>query len=149
MNYFSTTICLLLLTFNSYAQDFVTLNETNIETTTEGNLVTVTLPFKIVDGYHIQSEVDTLGDSIMTEIIFAENDMFELISYEFSKKHNEEVVLNEYTHFVLIDIFEVTVTLKLNDNNLKPELSGQLNYQACTNKQCLFPRTLNFQVLDI
>ena len=148
MNYFSTTLCLMLLTFNCYAQDFVTLNEANIETT-EDNLIIITLPFEIVDGYHIQSEVDTPCDSLMTEIIFAENDMFELISYEFSKKHNEEVVLNEYTHFVLIDIFEVTVTLKLNDNSLKPELNGQLNYQACTNKQCLFPRTLNFQVLNI
>jgi len=139
----------MLVTYGSQAQDFVTLNEANIETTTEDNLITITLPFEILDGYHIQSEIDTLGDALITEIIFAENDMFDVVSYEFSKKHNEEVVLNKYTHFVLIDIFEVTVTLKLNENVPNPELIGQLNYQACTNRQCLFPRTLNFQILDI
>ena len=149
MNYFSTAICFMLFAFNSYAQDLVKLNEATINKTTDGNLITIVLPFDIVEGYHIQSEIESAGGSIMTEVMFEENDLFEIISFEYSKKLSEELVLNEYTHHVLIDVFEVTVTLKLNEDDPNPKLNGQLYYQACTNKQCLFPRTLNFEVPNI
>ena len=149
MNYFSTAICFMLFAFNSYAQDLVKLNEATINKATEDDLITVVLPFEIVKGYHIQSEIESTGGSLATEIMFEENDLFEIISFEYSKKLSEELVLNDYTHHVLIDVFEVTVTLKLNENNPNPKLQGQLYYQACTNRQCLFPRTLNFEVPTI
>jgi len=149
MNYYSIVICFMLVAFNSQAQDLVTLNEAAINKTVEGNLITITLPFEILEGYHIQSETETLGGSLMTQIMFEEEDLFEIVSFEYSKKHNEEVVLNEFTHNVLMDVFEITVILRLNEDASNSKLSGQLYYQACTNKRCLFPRTLDFQVLDL
>ena len=148
MNYYKIAICFMLLAFNSQAQDLVKFNETNLNKTTEGNLITVILPFEILEGYHIQSVSDTLDDVIPTEIMFEDSNLYEIVSYKYTKKHNEIVVLNQYEHNVLTDEFEVTITLKLNEKSLNSnnKLSGQLYYQACTDRQCLFPRTLNFQV---
>ena len=147
MNYYKLTICFMLLAFSSQAQDFVTFNETNINQITENSFVTITLPFNVEEGYHIQSEIESIDGSLTTEITFEDNDLYEIVSNTFSKKNNEQVVLDdEYTSDVLINEFEVTITLKLNNNISGSRLKGELYYQACTDRQCLLPRTLNFQV---
>ena len=151
MNYYRIAICFMLLAFNSHAQDLVRFNETNVNKTRENSFVTITLPFEILEGYHIQSESETLDGSLATEITFEDSNLFEIVSYEYSKKQNEIVVLSQYAHNVLVNKFEVTIRIKLNKDalNLQNHINGQLYYQACTDKRCLFPRTLNFQVLNI
>ena len=149
MNYFKITMCFMLIACNSQAQDFVTFNKTNIMKTTKDELVKIILPFEIVEGYHIQSEIESTDGSITTDIVFEENDLIEILSYSYSKKNNEIVVLNQFEYNVLTDKFEVTVTLKRTNKTLKSSLTGQLYYQACTDKQCLFPRTLNFEIPKI
>ncbi len=151
MNCYRIAICFMLWAFNSQAQDLVKFNEAGINKTTEDKLVTIILSFEILEGYHIQSESESLDGSLATEITFNDSNLFEIISYEYTKKQNEIVILSQYAHRVLIDVFEVTVKLKLNEqaSNSNSILRGQLYYQACTDRQCLFPRTLNFQVPNI
>lgn len=136
----------MLLAFSSQAQDFVKFNETDVNQKIDDELITITLPFEILEGYHIQSEAESLDGSLPTEVTFQDNDLYEIVSYTYSKKYNEKVVLNQYTHNVLINEFEITVTLKLKSKASNPKLNGQLFYQACTDRQCLFPRTLDFQI---
>lgn len=136
----------MLLAFNSQAQDFVKFNDTGINKNIKDQLVTITLPFEITEGYHIQSENESVDGSLPTEILFEDSDLYEVVSFKYTKTKNEILVLSQYEHNTLIDEFEVTVILKLKNNNSNSKLNGQLYYQACTDKQCLFPRTLNFQV---
>jgi len=147
MNYYSTILLFLFgLVSNSQTEHFVAFTEENVSVSSESQFVTITLPFKILEDYHIQSESKVLEDVIATEIIFDDSASFDIVSYEYTLKHNEKVVLNQYVHDVLTDEFEVTVRLKVNKNISDYKLNGQLYYQACTDRQCLFPRTLNFQV---
>ena len=151
MNYYSIILCLVLGLFSNHTEQIVSFNEAGVSTSFKGQFVTVTIHFDILQGYHIQSESETLDDVIATEIVFEDSNSFEIISYEFTSKQNETVILNEYTHNVITSAFEVTVTIKLNEkvSALNYELGGQLYYQACTDRQCLFPRTLNFEVPNI
>ena len=136
----------MLFAINSQAQDFVKFNETEINQKIKDQLVTITLPFEIIEGYHIQSETESVDGSLPTEILFEDSDLYEVVSFKYTKTKNEILVLSRYEHNTLIDEFEVTVILKLKNNASNSKLNGQLYYQACTDKQCLFPRTLSFQV---
>ena len=146
MNYYRITICFMLLAFNSQAQDFVKFNKTNINKIQEDKLVTITLPFEVLEGYHIQSNSDISDGSIATEIIFKENNNYTIEHQEFSLKQDKTLVLNGAEHKVISNQFEVTVILKLNQNASNVKLEGELYYQTCTGKLCLFPRGLNFQI---
>lgn len=136
----------MLFAFNSQAQDFVKFNLTDINQNIKDQLVTITLPFEIIEGYHIQSQNESVDGSLSTEILFEDSDLYEVVSFKYTKTKSEILVLSQYEHNTLIDEFEVTVILKLKNNTSNSKLNGQLYYQACTDKQCLFPRTLNFQV---
>ena len=151
MNYYSLVLCFIISVFHANAQEIVTISEFEVHKTDKSKIVSVTLSFEILDGYHIQSEIENLDDFIATEIRFEDSDAFNIESYEFTSKQNETVVLNEYVQEVLMNSFDVTIRLKiyekaLNDNHA---LRGELYYQACTNRQCLFPRTLNIQIPNI
>lgn len=146
MNYYRIAACFMLFASNVHAQNFVKFNEATTNKTTEGKVVTITLPFKIIDGYHIQSETELKDGMIPTEIMFEDSELYEISSFKYIKKHNEIVVLSHDEYNVLIDEFEIVVTLKLKNNTSKSQLNGQLYYQACTDKQCFFPRSLSFQV---
>ena len=149
MNYYRITICFILLTFNSQAQDFVKFNKTNINKTQQDKFVTITLPFEVVEGYHIQSNIDSSDGAIATEITFKDNNNYTIEHQEFSLKQDETLVLDGTEHKVISKQFEVTVTLKLNKNISNVKLEGELYYQTCTDRQCLFPRALNFQIENI
>ena len=145
MNYYRITICFMLLAFNSQAQDFVKFNKTSINKTHEDKLVTIILPFEVLEGYHIQSDSGISDGSIATEITFKENNNYIIKHQEFSLKQDETLVLNGAKHKVISNQFEVKVVIKLNKNISNIKLEGELYYQTCTDKQCLFPRALNFQ----
>jgi hypothetical protein len=151
MNYYSIALCFMLWVGNLQANEFVTFDKAEVHKTTQNHMVTVTLSFEILEGYHIQSEADTLDDVIATTIGFEDSDAYEIVSYAFTLKHNDIVVLNEFAHDVLINRFEVSISLRISENTVGNAhmLSGQLQYQACTDRQCLFPRTLKFQVPNI
>ena len=54
MNYYRITICFMLFAFNSQAQDFVKFNDTDINKNIEDELVTITLPFEILEDYQLK-----------------------------------------------------------------------------------------------
>ena len=148
MNYYSIVICFVISIIGVQAQGFVELSHSEVIQKTENQLVDVTLSFNILEGYHIQSDSEPTENSIATEITFNDSELYELVSYEFTSKHKEVLVLDQLTYHVLVGDLEVVVHLKLNKEKKEvlDNLKGQLYYQACTNKQCLFPRTLKFEV---
>jgi len=132
--------------FGNETKQFVQLNEADIVIKRENGYATLTLPFEVLEGYHIQSNSDASDGSIPTEISFVENDNYKIEYQDFSLKNDETIFLNGDKHKVLSNRFEVKITLKLNDNVSDLKLEGALDYQACTDRLCLFPRTLNFQI---
>jgi len=146
MNYYSLILCFLFSLFGKNTKQFVEFNKADVVIVKENSYVTVTLPFEIQSQYHIQSNSEASDDSIPTEITFLENPNYSIENQNFSLKHDETIRLNTDIHKVLSNKFEVTVTLKLKDNVSDFNLDGALLYQACTDRLCLFPRTLNFQI---
>ena len=136
----------MLSLFGNETKQFVEFKNADVIIEKKESYVTITLPFEILSEYHIQSNTDVSDGSIPTEINFKENSNFSIENQKFSLKHDETIILNTDKHKVLSNRFEVTVTLKLNKNVSGFILEGELYYQACTDRQCLFPRTLNFQI---
>jgi len=132
--------------FGNETKQFVQLNEADIVIKRENGYATITLPFEVLSAYHIQSNSDASDGSIPTEISFVENDNYKIEYQDFSLKNDKTIFLNGDKHKVLSNRFEVKITLKLNDNVSDLKLEGALDYQACTDRLCLFPRTLNFQI---
>lgn len=127
-------------------KQLVEFKEAEVLKVTEDGYATVTLPFEVLEAYHIQSNSDNLGDLIATKITFKENSNYTIEHQEFSLKQQETIVLNGVKYEVISSQFEITARLKLIANTSNLKLEGELYYQACTDRQCLFPRTLNFQI---
>lgn len=144
----SVLLFIALSLFGNQQKHFVDFNDSQIIIKEEKNVLNVTLPFTIESGFHIQAESDVLNNLIATEISFEESEFYEITSHNFSLTNYESIELNEFSHQVLSDRVEVTVTLRLNDIASKKEnnLKGALYYQACDDKRCFFPRSLEFQV---
>ena len=148
MNCCSLFLFVVLSLFGDQQKQFVSFNDTEVRISKEKDVLTIILPFIIQEDYHIQAESEVLDNLIATEIYFEQNGSFEIESYEFSLTNYDTVVLNQFTHRVLSDRVEVTVTLRLKGENVKKnnELKGELYYQACDDQRCFFPRTLGFNV---
>ncbi len=146
MIYYSLTICFILSIFGTETKQFVEFKQAEVQIVQEKGYATITLPFKVLTDYHIQSNADNSDGSIATEITFKENDSYKVEHQEFSLNKDETIFLNGYAHKVIPNQFEVKIVLKLKENTPNTSLDGVLNYQACTDRQCLFPRALNFQI---
>ncbi len=146
MNYYSLLICFILSVLGNDPKQFVEFKRMEVVEVTEHGYTTVRLPFEVLEGYHIQSYSEISGGLIATEITFKENNNYTIEHQEFSLKQHETIVLNGAEHSVISNRFEIMVTLKRTENTSNVILEGDLYYQACTDRQCFFPRTLNFQL---
>jgi len=136
----------MLSLFGSETKQFVEFKNAEVVIVEENRYVTIILPFEVLSDYHIQSNSEASEDAIPTEITFKESNYYEIKNQEFYLKDIQTIILNGDKHKVISNRFEVVVTLKLNENISNAVLEGELYYQACTDRQCLFPRALNFQI---
>lgn len=146
MNYYSLTICFILSLLGNETKQLVEFKKAEVVKGTANGYATIILPFEVLEAYHIQSNADNSGGLIPTAITFKENSNYTIEHQEFSLKQKETIVLNGVKHTVISDRFEIIVTLKLIENPSNLKLEGELYYQACTDRQCLFPRALSFQL---
>lgn len=146
MNYYSLILCFIVTLTVNETKQFVEFKNADITVVKENSHVTITLPFKVLADFHIQSNSDEADGSVATEITFKENNAYIIKNQKFSLKQDKILVLNVENHKVISNRFEVTVTLKLKENASNVQLEGVLYYQACSDRQCLFPRALNFQI---
>ena len=146
MNYCSLILCFILSVVGNETKQFVEFKSAEVVKVTEHGYTTITLPFEVLEGYHVQSNSDISGGLIATEITFEDNGNYTIVGQEFSLKQNETIVLDGVEHKVISNRFEVTTTFKFIKNTSDAQLEGELYYQACTDRQCLFPRALNFQI---
>ena len=146
MNYYSLILCLILSIVGNETEQFVEFKDTKITVEKDSDYVTITLPFEVLEPYHIQSNSEVSEELITTEITLKENNAYKIVSQEFSLKQEQVIDLNGAMHKVISNQFEVTVVLKLKESTSNAKLEGELYYQACSDRQCLFPRGLNFKI---
>ena len=138
----------MLLISGAGQKQFVEFDDDLLSLTRQKETITVVMAFNIQEGYHIQDVSEIKDNLIATEISFENHDAYSILNRKFTVTNYETVVLNEFTHRVLSDVLEVTLKLNLKNKSSDPELKlkGQLIYQACDDRQCYFPRTLNFVI---
>ncbi|WP_274474952.1 protein-disulfide reductase DsbD domain-containing protein [Mangrovimonas aestuarii] len=147
MNSFQNIKLLFIVFFISISavaqNQWVRLDETNFKLE-EGNNQ-IELKFIIDKGYHIQANKEVLEWVIPTVLEMGRTNTFQEIFIQFPEPHN----------FSMMDIpeplkvFSNELIIKLdfiNASNLTTPIKwkGSLMYQACNDKQCFYPRTLEF-----
>lgn len=146
MNYFSYLLALFFLLFQDTQMDFVSFKEEDIQLEKINNEVKIILPFKIKAGYHIQAEKDIPENIIPTEFSVQENPGFEVLEKQFIIREYDTVILDKVIHKVLSDEFQVELLIKPYSLDKPLNLKGELYYQACDERQCFYPRKLNFDI---
>ena len=138
----------VLLSFNPVQEEFVIFQaeETKVEKTSAE--YEIWLSFKILDGFYIQAETGVPENIIPTQVSFQKDPTYEITGHEISSKGAQTIYLDTSAHNVLSNNLEVLVKVKLNEKNSEniKKLRGEVYYQACNNKQCFYPRNLNFEV---
>ena len=138
--------CLVFFTIFGQTQ-LVDLITDEVDIQKKNDCVTVVLPFEIQDGFHIQDINDTKDNLIATKITFADEEDFEIAHFKIASLNYDKVILDQIEHRVLSNRLEVVVTIKTSIKHSKSILlKGKFYYQACNDRQCFFPRTLNFEV---
>lgn len=147
MNFYSLILLFFISLFGIQDKQFVEFKSDEVKIATSKEYVTVTLPFEILESYHIQTEKIENNNFIPTEIHFEDPEGFKILNYQFSKVNRENLVLDELKCEVLGGILEVTVELEKKSSSSKAlDLKGYLYYQACDDMRCFYPRSLNFSV---
>ena len=147
MNFYSLILLFFISLFGIQDKQFVEFKADEVEISKKQNHVTVVLLFQIIEPYHIQSEKVMDNNLIPTEIHFEVPEGFDILGYEFSKAHRENLILGDLKCEVLSDEMVVTIQLeKKSTTNKTLNLKGYLYYQACDDHQCFYPRTLHFNV---
>lgn len=113
-----------------------------------GNLYEIKIIARIEDPWHIYSQyTPTEGPSLPTHISFSKNPLVEIVGKPEEKgklitKH-EEILDVDLKYFTEKVEFVQKIKLKA---NVKTNLSGTIEYMACTNERCLMPTTEKFSV---
>ncbi|WP_162179957.1 protein-disulfide reductase DsbD domain-containing protein [Bryobacter aggregatus] len=112
-----------------------------------GQSATIKLQAKIEPGYHVNSNKPHEDYLIPLRMTLASDPLIvETVKYPVG--HDEKYTFSEKPLNVLTGNFEVALTVKA-PANLEPQmhvLLGKLRYQACSDKACLAPKTLEVRI---
>ena len=146
MNFYSLVLFCIVSLIEVQEKQFVEFKSDEVKISKHQEQITVTLPFEILESYHIQSEKETNNNFIPTEVHFDTPDGFEILEYRFSKVQRENLTLGDLKCEVLSNDLVVTIRLKKKSNTDKTlNLKGYLYYQSCDDRQCFYPRKLYFE----
>ena len=150
MNFYSLIVCSFVFLTGFQDKHFVDFKVDQISISSNKEFLMVTLPFEILQNYHIQSEKTEDNNFIPTEIHFDNPDGYKILSYKFTKVNREILFLDQLKCEVLSGRLEITLELeKTSNTNKSLELKGYLYYQACDDRQCFYPRNLELNVKKV
>lgn len=146
MNRFTLLICSLFLSLGVFAQSDV-VNWKFESKKLSGNKYEVKLIATVQNPWHIYSTTQAEGGPLPTKITFTKNPLASLEGgiKEVGKmeKHYEEVFEIDTKFFNDRVEFVQVVNLK---GNAKTNLTGKIEFMACTNEQCLPPSEVPFTI---
>ncbi len=141
MSCFKMVRFLVLFTLSIQGQEFVEFEGADFEQIKDHQLTEIILFFKVKEGFYIQSESPKFESFVATKFWIEEPISFEVLKTIFSNG------INRNEQDLIEDTFSITLILKgRKESSSKPSINGALTYQACSKKQCFYPRTLDFQI---
>lgn len=146
MNYFNVFIFFVFSFLYAQENHFVKFISDDVHIIQESNQTIITLPFEILEGYHIQLEKVEDENLLATKLDFENQPDIEIIYKQFTSLQYKTVVLDKKEFQVLDDSFKVKVKIKFQKERNQIELTGKLFYQTCDDFKCYFPRELTFTI---
>lgn len=127
---------------------YVTLADTRIEgKASPGARVTATFHFKVMDGYHTQSNTPSEEFFIPTTIKLKTAAGIKVGKISYPKGHEERVDGLDKPLSVYDKEFKIAVPIAISAQaKLPATLKGTLNYQACQGSVCYPPQKLQIEV---
>ena len=83
MNYYSLILCFILSIVGNETEQFVEFKDAEITVEKDNDYVTITLPFEVLEPYHIQSNSEVSEGLITTEITLKENNAYKIEAKNF------------------------------------------------------------------
>lgn len=145
MKKISILCCLLLLQLICFAQQVVTWNFTAKKVANK--IYDIYMVPTVKSPWHIYSQSSPEDAAVPTTIVFKKNP---LVILEGKTKESGKVISKyESTFDATVKYFEGKVEfiqrVKLR-SNIKTSVAGSVEFMACTDKQCLRPETIQFNV---
>lgn len=112
-----------------------------------GESTLLTLKAKVQPGYHVNSNKPH-EDYLIPLRLTLQPENLTIESIEYPKPHDEKYTFSESPLSVLTGDFEIKVKVKAAET-VPPQmqmLTGKLRYQACSDKACLTPKTIDLRV---
>lgn len=139
----------LLLVSNACAQS---VNPLSVEPVLKivvprGKSVSFKVQAKIEPGYHVNSNKPN-EDYLIPMRMTWQSDPLVVESVKYPVGHDEKYAFSEKPLNVLTGNFEILVTVKAPEK-IEPQMHvmlGKLRYQACSDKACLVPKTIEVRV---
>ena len=145
----NTIFCLLIfaarLPIEAQEKPLVTLEKAYSEWTGEQTLE-LNLTFHIQDGLYIQVDRPSDPYLIPTEISFSEIDCLEKIDLHFPEYEMRKVYDNNSAQSIFSGVIQVKAFFNFSCRPNLKEWNGVLYFQACSDRKCFYPRTLEFSI---
>ena len=112
-----------------------------------GQSATIKLQARIDPGYHVNSNKPHEDYLIPMRLTFTADPLV-VESVKYPAGHDEKYTFSEKPLSVVTGNFEVLVTIRA-PQNIEPQmyvLLGKLRYQACSDKACLAPKTVEVRI---
>jgi hypothetical protein len=112
-----------------------------------GKSTTIKLQGKILAGYHVNSNKPNEDYLIPLRLTMAADPLI-VEAVKYPAGHDEKYSFSDKPLNVLTGNFDILVTVKAPEK-LEPQmhvLLGKLRYQACSDKACLTPKTIEIRV---
>lgn len=144
-------LCLALLLLLSSLQG-QTINPLSVEppqkvTIQRGHSATIKLQARIDRGYHVNSNKPHEEYLIPMRMTLTADPLI-LESVKYPVGHDQKYTFSEQPLNVVTGNFEILLTIKA-PQNIEPQmhvLLGKLRYQACSDKACLAPKTVEIHI---
>ena len=112
-----------------------------------GSTLEVKVPFQLREGYHLNS--NTPSDKYLIPLKLTwENGLLVAKDMTFPKPTMEKYAFSEIPLSVFSGTFAITTTFKVAPTAAPgpTAINGKLRYQACNNRECLAPRTMDVAI---
>ena len=142
-------VLFLFLNTPSFSQisDLIYISADKVEVKADA-LTEGTVHVMIEEGYHIQSNVIVDDYIIPTKLDIKGNEFIQLIEVEYPKDKEFELKGSEIKLMVFDGDIDIKYKLKANSGDSQGEhnLEAILHYQACDDKSCFAPRSIEFLI---
>ncbi len=113
-----------------------------------GSTLKVDVPVEIQRGYHVNSNTPSDEYLIPLRLQWQEDGALKPSLISFPEPHLEEYSFSPTPLSVFTEPFKISTEFKVPSDAMPgpSAINGKLRYQACNDRECLAPKTLNFTV---